>query len=119
MALVFERSCWGGVGLLIFHSVRRDWDLEQQIMTVIVRPMYGLEIQKVLAERYKRHVSLGALYPALSTLVREGFLGSEPRNDDLPYEERAGARRYYYFKTGKPWRRPTTKERLKLIFQTM
>ena len=101
--------------LLMIHAAWRDWDLEQQIMTVITRPMYGIEIQQALVARYQRHISVGALYPKLAWLVREGFLVSEPRNDDLPYEERSGARRYYYSKTGKPWHKPSPKARLRQV----
>jgi PadR family transcriptional regulator, regulatory protein PadR len=71
-------------------------DLEQLVMLTLLRlgdDGFGALVQREIAERTGRDVSLGAVYTALARLEEKGFVRSRV-GDPLP--QRGGRRRRYY-----------------------
>ncbi len=71
-------------------------DLEQLVMLALLRlgdNGFGAEVQREIAERSGRDVSLGAVYTALARLEEKGFVVSRV-GDPLP--QRGGRRRRHY-----------------------
>jgi len=76
---------------------KRDYlgDFEQVVLLAVMRlgpNAYGVHIQKEIAERTLREVSLGAIYPTMDRLEAKGFVSSRVGE---PTAERGGrAKRY-------------------------
>ncbi len=71
-------------------------DLEQLVMLALLRlgdEGFGAGVQREIAERSGRDVSLGAVYTALARLEEKGFVRSRV-GDPLP--QRGGRRRRHY-----------------------
>ena len=76
---------------------KRDYlgDFEQVVLLAIMRlgpDAYGVSIQKEIATRTEREVSLGAIYPTVDRLEEKGLVSSRV---GVPTAERGGrAKRY-------------------------
>jgi len=71
-------------------------DLEQLVMLALLRlgdDGFGAAVQREIAERSGRDVTLGAVYTALARLEEKGFVRSR-LGDPLP--QRGGRRRRHY-----------------------
>ena len=71
-------------------------DLEQLVMLALLRlgdDGFGAAVQREIAERSGRDVTLGAVYTALARLEEKGFVASYV-GDPLP--QRGGRRRRHY-----------------------
>lgn len=71
-------------------------DLEQLVLLALLRldgEGYGVTVQREIADRAGRDVTLGAVYTALTRLEEKGFVASH-ESDPLP--QRGGRRRRYY-----------------------
>ncbi len=71
-------------------------DLEQLVMLALLRlgdEGFGAAVQREIAERSGRDVTLGAVYTALARLEEKGFVRSRV-GDPLP--QRGGRRRRHY-----------------------
>lgn len=71
-------------------------DLEQLVMLALLRlgdDGFGAAVQREIAERSGRDVTLGAVYTALARLEEKGFVRSRV-GDPLP--QRGGRRRRHY-----------------------
>lgn len=71
-------------------------DLEQLVMLALLRlgdEGFGAAVQREIAERSERDVTLGAVYTALARLEEKGFVRSR-LGDPLP--QRGGRRRRHY-----------------------
>ncbi len=77
-------------------KTERLGDLELKVLWTLMRlrhEAYGMEIREELSDRLGVHVSIGAVYAALSRLKQKRYVSSRA-GDPLP--ERGGrARRYY------------------------
>ena len=71
-------------------------DVEQLVMLALMRlgdDGFGAAVQREIAERAGRDVTLGAVYTALARLEEKGFVASRV-GDPLP--QRGGRRRRHY-----------------------
>ncbi|MFN8668029.1 MAG: helix-turn-helix transcriptional regulator [Gemmatimonadaceae bacterium] len=71
-------------------------DLEQLVMLALLRlgdDGFGAAVQREIAERSERDVTLGAVYTALARLEEKGFVASYV-GDPLP--QRGGRRRRHF-----------------------
>lgn len=71
-------------------------DLEQLVMLALLRlgdDGFGAAVQREIAERAERDVTLGAVYTALARLEEKGYVQSRI-GDPLP--QRGGRRRRHY-----------------------
>ncbi len=71
-------------------------DLEQLVMLACLRlgdDSFGAAVQREIADRAGRYVTLGAVYTALNRLEEKGFVESRV-GDPLP--QRGGRRRRHY-----------------------
>ncbi len=71
-------------------------DLEQLVMLALMRlgdEGFGAAVQREIAERAGRDVTLGAVYTALTRLEEKGYVASRV-GDPLP--QRGGRRRRHY-----------------------
>ncbi len=98
---MFYASALVLIAVLVLIQVRRTHEIELQILSVILRQgeMYGLQIADALQQNFGREPGWEVLYPALRRLERQGFVVAR-WGKERP-EERGGARRKYYRRTGK------------------
>lgn len=71
-------------------------DLEQLVMLALMRlgdDGYGVSVQREIAARTQREVTLGAVYTALARLEEKGFVASHVGE---PLPQRGGRRRRHY-----------------------
>lgn len=98
---MFYASALVLIAVLVLIQVRRNHEIEAQILSVLLRQgeMYGLQIADALRQDFGRKPGWGVLYPALRRLERQGFVVARWNKERL--EERGGARRRYYRRTSK------------------
>lgn len=87
--------------VLVSMWVRRNREIESEILSVLLRygEMYGLQIADAIKQDFSRRPGWQDLYSGLRRLERQGLVIA--RWGDKRPEERGGARRRYYRRTGK------------------
>lgn len=87
--------------LFVLIQIKRNKEIELQILSVLLRygEMYGLQIADTIKQDFGRKPGCFTLYPALRRLERQGFV-TYRWGEERP-QERGGARRKYYRRTGR------------------
>lgn len=87
--------------VLILIWIRQNHEIESDILSVLLRrgEMYGLQIADAIEQDFGRKPGWQILYPGIRRLEREGVITA--RWGEEQAEERGGARRKYYRRTGK------------------